>query len=331
MPTIYDVAELAGVSHTAVSAVINKKPIRMKDTTRLRILAAAETLGYQTNRVAQQLSTGKSNTLALCFAGTGSYIFKSPTTNQLVAGVVNCASENGLCLLLAPTKRVYTFEETLAKLPSQGVDGAVIIGPIHLPGDSASVISRCSVPVVCIDAHPGLSSTSTVDSDSFAGVRMGVEQLIALGHRKMAYIGPTLEFQCFVDRMRGFYQAVQDAGLCLADQMTHVVPLSDVPAVVRQSVAVENGPTALVCAEEETTRAVLDEVVRLGLRVPDDLSVMGYDDVPGHPLSEVTNIVRNNFFGMGEAAVDLLRKLINGECSDPVALRLTPDLVMRER
>lgn len=329
MATIYDVAQLAEVSHTSVSAVINNKPIRMKEATRQRILGAAKALGYEANRAAQQLSTGKFNSIALCFAGTGTYIFQSMPTNQLVAGAVNSASENGLCVLFAPTRHAYTFDEMIARLPSQGVDGAVVIGPISLPESGTSAISRCSIPLVCIDANPGLVSVSTVDTDNFAGMRMGVEQLISAGHKKMAYIGPTLMYQCLIDRMRGFYQAVQDAGLPLADQETHILPIKDVPAVVRQSVEAINGPTALVCAEEETAYTVLDEAARLGLSIPGDLSILSYDDVPGHVLSESTNIIRNDFLKMGEAATDLVWKLINRECTGPVAIRLLPEILMR--
>lgn len=328
MATIYDVAKLAKVSHTAVSAVINNKPISLKETTKQRILDAAKTLGYEANRAAQQLSNGKYNTVALCFAEVGTYIFQSLPTNQLISGVVNCASENNLSLLLPPTQRAYTFEEMIAKLPSQGVDGAIIIGPISLLGNSASAISRCSIPLVCIDPNPVLVSVSTVDTDGFTGIMMGVEHLISKGHKKMAYIGPVPKYQCLIDRMRGFYQAVQDAGLPVDDQMTHILPLEDVPEVVRQSVATINGPTALVCAEEETTCAVLDEAVRLGLRIPGDLSILGYDDVPGHELWESANFIRNDFFGMGEAATDLIWKLTNGKCSGPVSLRLPPELLL---
>lgn len=328
MATIYDVAKLAEVSHTAVSAVINNKPISLKESTKVRIRDAAKALGYEANRAARQLSVGKFNTVALCFAEVGTYIFKSIPTNQLISGVVNCASENNLSLLLPPTQRAYTFEEMIAKLPSQGVDGAIIIGPIPLATSNASAISRCSISLVCIDPNPALASVSTVDTDGFVGIRMGVEHLISKGHKKMAYISPMPEYQCFVDRMRGFYQAVQDAGLSLADQMTHILPLEDVPAVVRQSVATTNGPTALICAEEQTTCTVLDEAVRLGLRIPGDLSILGYDDVPGHALWNSTDFIRNDFFRMGAAATDLIWKLTNGKCSGPVSLRLSPELLL---
>lgn len=331
MPTIYDVAQLAGVSHTSVSAVINDKPIRMREETRQRIRDAARTLGYQASRVAQQLSTGKHQTIGLCFAGTGTYIFDSPNTNALFAGVVHCASENGLCLLLAPTKHVYTLEETIAKLPSQGVDGGVVIGPVPLSGESASLISQCTIPLVCIDTHPALGSTSSVDADSFTGMKRGVEHLVSAGHKKMAYVTPTPAYQCLADRMRGFYQAIEDNGLSLMEQMTCVVPLGDVPALVRQVVKMANGPTAVVCAEEETTHCALDEAMRLGLSIPGDLSVLCYDDVPGHPLCQSINIIRNDFFGLGAAAVDTLVKLISGECTAPVTVRLAPELLLRTR
>lgn len=329
MPTIYDVAQLAEVSHTAVSAVMNDRPIRMREATKQRILDAAKTLGYKANRAAQQLSTGRFNSIGLCFAQTGTYIFESPTTNQLVAGVVHSASESGLCLLLAPTRQVVAFEETIARLPSQGVDGAIVIGPIRLPGENVCVNSHCDIPLVCIDPNPGIACASTVDTDGFGAMRMGVEKLISMGHKKMAYIGPTPEYQCLVDRMRGFYQAVQDAGLPLADQVTGVVPLEDVPTQVRRLVAMTNGPTAWVSAEELTTAAVLDEVARLGLRIPDDVSILSYDDVPQHSLCGSVHIIRNDFFAMGEAAADLLWKLISGACSGPVSLRLPAELIMR--
>ncbi len=331
MPTIYDVAQLAGVSHTSVSAVINNKPIRMREETRQRIRDAARTLGYQASRVAQQLSTGKHETIGLCFAGTGTYIFSSPTTNALFAGIVHCASEHGLCVLLAPTKDSYTFEETISKLPSQGVDGAVVIGPVPLSGESAALINQCSIPLVCIDTHPALGSTSSVDADSFAGMKLGVEHLISAGHKKMVYITPTPQYQCLADRMRAFYKAVEQQGLSLMDQMTCVIPLEDVPAIVRQTLKMVNGPTALVCAEEETTQCVLDEALRLGLSIPGDLSVLCYDDVPGHPLAESVNVIRNDFFGLGAAAVDTVVKLVSREYAAPVSVRIPPQLIMRTR
>src|SRR5450759_3293996 len=148
MATIYDVAKLAGVSHTSVSAVLNNRSVRVGDDTRKRILDAAKSLGYRANRAEQQLATGKFNALALCFKRTGQHIFESPASTRMIAGVMHSASENGLNVIFAPTRPVYKFEETINSLPSHGVDGGVVIGPIPLAKKGVQVINASSTPLV---------------------------------------------------------------------------------------------------------------------------------------------------------------------------------------
>jgi LacI family transcriptional regulator len=329
MPTIYDVAKLAEVSHTAASAVLNNRPVRVGDDTRKRILNAAKSLGYRANRAAQQLATGKFNAIALCFKRTGQQIFENPASTRMIAGVMHSASENGLNLLFAPTRPVYKFEETINSLPSHGADGGVVIGPIPLAKKGVQVINQSATPLVIIDSHPGFVSAGTVDIDNFLGMKKGVEHLIANGHKKMAYIAPAPEFACLLDRMRGFYEAVREAELSLADQMTHIVPSETVPEVVRHSVEATSGPTALVCADATVARAVMDEVLRLGLQIPGDVSILAFGEVLGHPLSESIDTIRGDAFAIGKAAGDLLKKLIDGECSGPVSIRLPAEFVMR--
>lgn len=327
--TIYDVARAAGVSHTSVSAVLNNKPIRVREETRQRIVAAAKSLGYQANRVAQQLSTGRFHTIGLCFVSTGTNIFANWNMNQLIAGIVHCASENELSVLFAPTKEATPFEEKMGRLPSQGVDGAVVVGPLPLHGDAAASISKCGVPAVCIDSQPNLGPAITVDSDNFLGMKQGVQHLIAAGHKRLAYIGPQPELQCLVERMTGFYQAVQGAGLSLADQATHIVSLEEVPAIMKSTAEAADGPTAVICADQRTLMRALEAASQLGIKVPGEMSILGYDDVPHHPMLDCINIVRNDFFGVGIRAVEALVKLISGECSAPVALRVPPELDFR--
>lgn len=329
MSTIYDIAKLAGVSSCAVSKVLNGKPIHVSDVTRQRIIESAKALGYRTNRAAQQLRTGKFNTIAIYFERPCEGFFLNPIENKLIAGIGHSTLENGLSLLLTPIKSNEVFEQTIGSLSSQGVDGGIIIGLTPLYENPPSAIDDCNMPLVCFDSHPKLASVSTVDTDNFAGMKMGVAHLIANGHKKMAYLGPAPLYQCLLDKMGGFYETVRDAGLSLSDQTTSLASLEEMPEVVRQLVEASDGPTALICAEEETGTAVLDEVKRLGMHLPDDLSVLVYDDVSWHPLSESTNILRNDFLSMGEAAGDLLKKLIDGECSGPVSIRLPAEFLPR--
>lgn len=330
MSTIYDVAKLAGVSYATVSSVLSNGSMRVADKTRQRIIEAAKTLDYQANRAAQQLATGKFNAIGLCFESVSNQFFLDPIANQLIAGIGYSASKNGLYLTLAPTASDYKFEQMIGSLPSQGVDGGVIIGPVPLTEAAISAIDGCRIPLVCIDSNPGFKSASTVDTDNYTGMKMGTEHLISNGHRKLAYIGSKPIYQCFIDRMRGFQEAVRDAGLSVSEQMLHAVQLEDTPILVRQTVETINRPTALICADVAVAKLALDEVVRLGLHIPGDLSILIYDDIlSGHPLMESVNIVRSSFYKMGETAGDVLKKLIDGECSGPVSIRLPAEIVAR--
>lgn len=329
MATIYDVAKVVGISPSAVSAVLNDKPVRVSDATRQRILDAAKSLNYMPNRAAQQLTTGKFNTIALCFERSNERFFMDPNAIRLLAGIGRSASANGIYLLLAPTDQDYNFGRAIDCLPLHGVDGGIVVGPVPLTKTATSAMNQCELPLVCIDSNPNLTMASTVDADNCAGMKIGVEHLIANGHKKMVYIGGAPIFQCLMDRMAGFYEAIQEAGLNVNDQIVHVISGPEIAGVVRKSMETIDAPTAIICAEVGIGKEVLDEVMRLGLRVPDDLSVLVYDELIGHPLSDSIVVVRNNSFSMGEAACDMLNRLIRGECSGPISLRLTPELLAR--
>lgn len=334
MSTIYDVANLVGVSSSAVAAVLGGRPVRVSDKTRQRIIEGAKTLGYRVNRTAQQLATGKFNTIAVCYENIDGYCFFNSITNLLMGGIGRSVTKNGLDLLFAlitPSTPKRGFIDVIDSLSSRGVDGGIVIGPIPKSEEVIAAINSCSVPLVCLDSIPGIENASTVDWDNFAGMKMGVEHLISSGHKKIAYIcrHMPLEYQCFIDRMNGFSKAVEEAGLPNTQEMINRMPNEDVALVTSQILATIDGLSALVCGDSWTAMRVLDEVEKHGLSVPDDLTILTYDDISGqHPLAASTNMVIHNDYIMGEAAGDLLNKLINGECTGPVSQRFLPDLLL---
>lgn len=330
MATIYDVAKAVGVSHTAVSAVLNDRPTRVSAATRQRVLEAAELLGYRTNRAAQQLATGRFNTIALCFERPWDGRFLHPIANRLIAGVGDWASEHGLFLLFAPNTPDQEFEQTVSSLSMHGVDGAIVIGSVSLTESTISAIDRNTIPLVCVDSYPNFVSAGTVDQDNRAGMRTGVEHLIANGHRRMAYLGAAAVYQCLADRMAGFREAILNSGLSIDEQTTHVIPCEDVESVVTRALESPNRPTAIVSGEERITMALLYTVEKLGLRIPQDISVLSYGDpaLP-HALADSISVIRNVPYDMGKTAGELLKKMIDGACPEPVAIRLPPELVLR--
>lgn len=329
MSTIYDVAKHAGVSACTVSKVLNDKPIKVSDKTRQKILSIAKNLNYKANRAAQQLKTGKFDTISVCFERSSPDFYLNPMTNKLLAGIGHSALVSGLSLLLKPAQVYEIFSETISSLPLQGVDGGIIIGPVPMFDKPVTAINDCDVPLVCIGSNPRLESASIVDTDNLAAMKMGTHHLISMGHKKMAFISHPPCFQCLLDRMGGFYEAVKDAGLSPIDQSVSMASVAEVPTVVRRLVETVDGPTAIVCAERDTGEAVLNAVMELGLRIPDDLSVLVYDDVSEHPLAESISMMRNNFYQMGVEAGDLLKKLIDGDCVGPVSVWLPVEFMQK--
>lgn len=328
MATIYDVAKAVGLSHTAVSAVLNNKPSRVSTASRQRIVEAAERLGYRTNRAAQQLATGKFNTIALCFESAWDGLFLHPTVSRLVAGVGLSASENGLFLLFAPSAPQIRFEHTIENLPMHGVDGAIVVGSV--PPAAIPAIDRCQIPLVCIDSYTGYAAASTVDQDNRAGMRVGAAHLLANGHRSFAYLTHRLDIQCFVDRLDGFRDAVTEAGVQLDDETVEIVNLGTVRETLDRILDRPQPPTAIVAGEEMITELVLDGLTERGLRIPQDISVLGIDDgTHPHALLDSISAIRSIGYEMGKAAGRLLKEVIDGEHPKPVAIRLEPDVFLR--
>jgi DNA-binding LacI/PurR family transcriptional regulator len=324
MATIYDVAKKAGVSHTTVSAVFNDRSGEVSEATRRRVLEAARELGYRPSRVARQLATGRSNIIAVCFEQAPAAAFSSPNYGRLVASIGDAAAQSGQYLLFAPTSGRGSLQELIQELAVIGVDGAVIIGAIELRRSTLEAIDRCPVPVVCVDSYSGFRHASTVDMDSVAAVRTGVDHLIAHGHRRIAFFGPPPVFQCHLDRLRGFHEAAQGAAESGAQFETHTVTDAQIRPALKECLARPGRPTALVCDRWDFGLAAWDTVAETGLRVPDDVSLLLIDALPGedHPGQGVVNSIEPTPAEMGRQAVAVLEDILQGKVTSPVNIRL---------
>ncbi len=330
MTTIYDVAKRAGVSHTTVSAVFNDRTGEVSEETRRRVLEAARELGYRPSRVARQLATGRSNIIAVCFEQTAADAFSSPNSGRLVAAIGDVAGQSGQYLLFAPTARRGTLQDLIDDLAFMGVDGAVIIGAIELKKSTLEAIDRCPVPIVCVDSYPGFQHASTVDVDSVEAVRKGVEHLLHCGHRHIAYFGPPPVFQCHLDRLRGFHDAARGAAETGAEFETHTVTSSTLKDALRQCLVRPARPTALVCDRWDFGVAAWDTVREIGLQVPDDISMLLIDALPGeeHPGHAVVNSIQPTPVEMGRQAMAVLSDILKGKLTSPVNIRLPAKLTL---
>ncbi len=331
MATIYDVARRAGVSHTTVSAVLNDRAGEVGETTRKRVLQAAQELGYRPSRVARQLATGRSNIIGVCFEQTSVDAFSSSNSGRLVATIGDAAGQAGLYLLFAPTSRRHAFRDIVENLSGLGVDGAIIIGAVELKQETIDSIDSCPIPIVCVDSYPDFRNASTVDVDSAAAMRSGVRHLLDSGHRRICYFGPQPTFQCHKDRLRGFQESVQglkDPDCVFEERKVTVEQMREMlSAMLRE----ENRPTAIVADRWDYGVTAWEAVSDAGLVVPDDISLLLYDALPGtdHPGHAVVNEIQPTPEEMGIAAFDTLNKVMNGELAPPVNVRLPANVSLR--
>ncbi len=275
MPTLHDVARLAGVSPMTVSRVVNGSG-QVSPELRARVEQALTETGYIPNTVARNLRTRRTDTIALVMPD-----MTNPFFTTLAHGVETAAREVGISLLIANSDEQEDEERRLVQvLLQRQVDGILIIPA----GAGAETIGQCrahGVPVVVVDRRPAISGVDVVRADSEGGALQLGRLLAGLGHRHMAVLTGPASVPTAVDRAAWFSWAlVEESGL-------------PAPAVAHGAFTIESGhamtlsvmdhaprPTALFAANNFIAIGVQHGLVELGLRVPDDVAVVGLDDLP---------------------------------------------------
>jgi alanine racemase len=335
-PRIADVAREAGVSKTAVSFAFNS-PERLSPDTASRIREVATSLGYRPHPVARMLTQGRTRTLGILTPQALSVVFDNPFFATFSQGVATIAEEAGYALLF-----VGPVHGSLARAVNRAtVDGFVAIG---LSEDHPEVeqIRRAGLPIVMVDSAAAFPEHGAVDVDDEGGARLAAEHLLGLGHREFLVIGvepPTpgahTDFGGVVGlRLKGYRDALETAGLKLPDDHVVVGPASVEGGSACLAGAWEDGrrPTAILAMSDAMAIGAINAARRLGLRVPADISIVGFDDIElsrhvEPPLTTVHQPVRRK----GEEACRLLLSAIAREDpSRPDHRRLDTRLIVRE-
>ena len=309
-PRIADVAREAGVSKTSVSFAFNS-PERLSPDTATRIHEVAESLGYRPHPVARMLSQRRTRTLGILTPQALSAVFANPFFATFSRGVAVAAEEAGYSLLF-----VSPVLGSLARAVGRAtVDGFVAIG-LSEEHPEVGQIRRAGLPIVLVDSA-AFREHAAVDVDDEGGARQAAEHLLTLGHRDFLVVGvepPTpgahSDFGGVVGRrLAGYRAALRDAGVALPDSHVVVGPASIDGGAACLTRAWEVGlrPTAVLAMSDVMAIGAIGAAVRLGLDVPADLSVVGFDDIElaSHvqpPLTTVHQPVRRK----GEEACRLL-------------------------
>jgi DNA-binding LacI/PurR family transcriptional regulator len=326
MATIGDVARQAGVGIATVSRVMNHHP-SVSPETRSKVREAVEELGYEPSRTAQALSRKRSLTIGLVAP-----FLTRPSVVERLRGVVEAFGDSEYDLVLWTVESPEQRRRRLGGLVQRDrLDGALLISLSLDPMESAKV-RAVELPAVMIDAEtPGLPG---VLIDDEAGARMAAEHLIALGHRRIAYIGDALDqrfgFTAPVKRHDGFVHALNAHGLetrpswVVVGEHGRAVAFAQATAML----SARERPTAIFCFSDTQALGVLDAAAELGLQVPGDLSVVGFDDIEA-ALTPGLTTVRQPLYESGRRGAEMLMSLIGGSPVGDASQELALELVVR--
>jgi DNA-binding LacI/PurR family transcriptional regulator len=327
--TIRDVAKKAGVGLATVSRVINESP-QVSEATRRRVLEVIAELHYTPNPTARRLSLGKTLTIAVITP-----FFTRPAFIERLRGIENTLAESDYDLNIYNVETVQRRDQCMQQIPRPDRADGVIILSLSPRDDDLPFLQRAQVPIVLVDAnHPSLSSLNRVIVDDVAGGRTATQHLIDLGHRRIGYISDYLNnpfnFTSSRYRYQGYRQALDAAGIPFYPpyhgQGEH--GRSEARLLADQMLALAERPTAIFAASDTQAMGVLEAARNAGLRVPEDLSVIGYDDIEIAEYLGLTTI-RQLLYESGQIGVELLLDTLEGISASPVCRVLPTELIVR--
>ena len=323
--TSLEVAKLAGVSQSAVSRVFTPGA-SASSKTMLKVRAAAIELGYRPNILARSLITGKSRIICLVVAYLDNYYY--PVALEKISNAVQALGYHVLIFMASNDSE--STDHVIDGLLDYQVDG-IIAASVSISSDLTARCEAAGVPVVLFNRAQESKEHSAVTSDNFEGGKTVSKFLLAAGHKKIAYIGGWEGASTHRDREAGFREGLKEENQQLAAHALGDFTVERAKEVAREMFNKPNYPDAVFVVQDSMAFAVMD-VLRneLNLKIPDDVSVIGYDDVPPAALAAydlTTMRQRSNI--MVEETVSLMLDKITNPSLEPRHIKVESPLIIR--
>ena len=325
--TIVDVAREAGVSYTTVSRVLNNKG-NVKPETRERVLMAMTRLGYVVDQRARSLAGGRSQIIGLLVHDVGtSYI------GEIIRGIDAELASAQYDLLLYTTHRRKTKESAYVTTLTRGMaDGLLLVLPRD-PGAYLETLRQHRFPHVLIDHRGGDEEAPAVAAENLQGAYKATEYLIELKHRRIGFITGAMDQICAQDRLAGYKTALADHGITFDPELVYEGDFFQPLGYAGASALLESPhpPTAIFASNDVSAFGVMEAVRERGLRIPHDVSVVGFDDIPqaAHVHPPLTSVLQP-LEEMGRTATRMLLEHIQDPLRPPERVELPTELVLRQ-
>ena len=318
--TLYDVAQEAGVATIPVSVVLNgsKSATRVSDTTRERIVEAAKRLNYRPNGAARGLSRSRMDTIGVVG------LIESKSVNlyflDVLTGILSAAARHNQNTTILPINDWRADENRVLQFCDGRIDGLILVAPVSLTPESAERLLRYT-PYVMLHGNDAPSNTDDLDIDNEGAAFAATKHLIDLSHRRIAHFAGPMQFQGPRQRLNGYYKALDHAGIARDESYVFHGDFMGETGKARASEMLSRfhsseRPTAVFCVNDVVACACIEELTANGISIPDQISVVGFDD---GPIARMTNpqltTIRQPLNDMGQHAVDRLMFRINASLS----------------
>lgn len=322
--SIYDVAALAGVSHQTVSRVINDRP-NIRESTRIKVLAAMEQMQYSPSSAARALATNRSRRIGVLVDSPVQY---GPSSTM--RGLEEAARAAGYMVSASTVDDTPSLGmgDALAHLRGQDVDALCVIAPRYSTLLDLQAVSR-DLPIVLVKADPE-DDVLTVAVDQYAGAVHAVDHLLELGHRRILHLAGPVDWADARVRARAYSERLAAEGLDIPEQIVGDWTSDFGFQLGADPIAIPADVTAIFAGNDQMALGLIHGLFTRGVRVPEDISVVGFDDLPDarHFLPPLTT-VRQDFHALGALAMTSLLAALE-EGTAPEYGMIEPELIVRD-
>ena len=324
--TLEQIAELSGVSRSTVSRVVNNDP-RVSEATREHVRDVVRREGYRPNLAARGLASGTTNVIAAVMPGAVDNILSDPFFVSLLHGLAVAADERDHFVMLSLGDT--SFRHTVDEIARQGVVAGIVFVAGQVDDPLLDPLLASQTPMVSIGRSDD-DRVSYVDVDNRGSAQQITSHLLRLGHRRVATIAGPSFAPAGADRLAGYRTAIEAFGMRVDDSLIYESDFSEAGGRVGMRALLEHRPDAIFAASDRMAAGALNEIRAAGLRVPDDIALAGFDDMPlAAEMEPSLTTVRQRPERLGKAAVSLLLDMIAAPASSPKRTILPTDLIVR--
>lgn len=322
------IAQLAGTSPATVSRVLNNHP-DVRESTRQRVLVVIQQANFRPNAAARSLAAGQTRVIGLVVLRNTARLFSEPYFPLLILGISSACNAYDHSVMLWLSKPEYE-RQTIGRITRGGAIDGVIVSTMRMNDPIVMAFKEDGIPVVLIGRSPQDAEISYVDVENYQGAVAAVEHLWRQGRRRIATITGPLDIVSAYDRYNGYMKALTDRDVAVDPALVVEGDYSEISGYYAMQQLLSQRPTAVFAANDSMALGALRAISQANLRVPDDIAIVGFDDIPiAAQSTPPLTTIRQPIEKAGAMAVEIMVDLVENPSHSPKRVVLPTELVVR--